>query len=267
MRDYYEIIGVSPRATEAEIKRCFRKLALTYHPDKNNSPEAEEKFKELNLAYEVLGDVNKRAQYDLSLTNPTLYQHQTRNAQTPHRDPAYRRRRPSSTYRDEKYSPKELMANSLPYFRWGCWFGLLITLTVAIDYFIPFTSSKEEIIRIERVFRTGRDGGRIYDHDILLTKEGHQIVLFADDLMYFEDERFIELTSTSMFTKIVSASTSAGNFKIRVAPIYSSLAFVPMLLFVASLLGVVLRHQIEFSFNLSIVSIIFSIISVYLIIK
>lgn len=64
-RDYYEVLGVSKNADEAEIKKAYRKLALKYHPDKNpDDPTAEDKFKEAAEAYEVLSDSNKRAQYD-----------------------------------------------------------------------------------------------------------------------------------------------------------------------------------------------------------
>ena len=64
-KDYYEILGVPRSATEKEIKTAFRKLARKHHPDANkNNKDAEEKFKEINEAYEVLGDTDKRRRYD-----------------------------------------------------------------------------------------------------------------------------------------------------------------------------------------------------------
>ena len=63
-RDYYIVLEVPKNASKEEIKRAYRKLALKYHPDRNKSPEAEEKFKEISEAYAVLSDDEKRLQYD-----------------------------------------------------------------------------------------------------------------------------------------------------------------------------------------------------------
>ncbi len=63
-KDYYETLGIKRDATEAEIKSAYRKMARKYHPDVNKTKEAEEKFKEINEAYEVLGDKQKRSRYD-----------------------------------------------------------------------------------------------------------------------------------------------------------------------------------------------------------
>ena len=64
VKDYYEVLGVQKGANKNQIKDAYRKLALQYHPDRNKSPEAEERFKEVSEAYAVLSDDEKRRQYD-----------------------------------------------------------------------------------------------------------------------------------------------------------------------------------------------------------
>lgn len=64
MSTYYEILGVPKHASDAEIRKAFWRLAKEWHPDRNKIPEAEERFKEINEAYQVLSDSAKRALHD-----------------------------------------------------------------------------------------------------------------------------------------------------------------------------------------------------------
>jgi curved DNA-binding protein CbpA len=77
-KDYYQILNISQDASAQDIKKAFRRLALRYHPDRNpeNVQEAGEKFKEINEAYEVLGDEQERQQYD-RLTSLSSYHRRT----------------------------------------------------------------------------------------------------------------------------------------------------------------------------------------------
>src|ERR1051325_1463215 len=63
-RDYYEVLGVARTASDDDIKKAYRRLALQYHPDRNQAPEATERFKEATEAYQVLSDSEKRSMYD-----------------------------------------------------------------------------------------------------------------------------------------------------------------------------------------------------------
>ncbi len=63
--DYYEVLGVSANASQEEIRKTYRQLSLKYHPDRNSDPTATEKYKEINEAYEVLGDTASRHKYDM----------------------------------------------------------------------------------------------------------------------------------------------------------------------------------------------------------
>lgn len=63
-KDFYKVLGVAPESNEDDIKKAYRKMALKFHPDKNSDADAEDKFKEIAEAYEILTDPKKRSIYD-----------------------------------------------------------------------------------------------------------------------------------------------------------------------------------------------------------
>ena len=67
-KEFYKILEISENATQEEIKKAYRKLAAKWHPDRNKSLEATKKMQEINKAFEVLGDEEKRKKYDLGAT-------------------------------------------------------------------------------------------------------------------------------------------------------------------------------------------------------
>lgn len=84
-KDYYKILGLKRSATAAEIKKAYRKLSLKYHPDKNSSPDAADKFAEIGTAYETLSDPSKRELYNSGGEEAVKQQEQREN--TPQQDP------------------------------------------------------------------------------------------------------------------------------------------------------------------------------------
>jgi hypothetical protein len=91
MPDYYQILGVPEHASQDDIRTAYRRLVIRYHPDRNPDPSAADKIRQINVAYDVLSDPEKRWKYDLSRsmvwTEPIV------TPQPVHRDPAYRRSR------------------------------------------------------------------------------------------------------------------------------------------------------------------------------
>ncbi|QHT66103.1 J domain-containing protein [Rhodocytophaga rosea] len=104
MTDYYQILGISRQAGIQEIKSAFKKLALQYHPDRNaGSLVAEEKFKQINEAYQVLSDTQDKLIYDLKLNGYSSYSYTTDTTQQPTYNQTYTYSRPYSppTYRHD----------------------------------------------------------------------------------------------------------------------------------------------------------------------
>ena len=255
MKDYYAILGVSTSASESEIKKAFRKLAVRYHPDKNASAEAKPRFLEINEAYDVLGDRVKRALYDERRANP--FSELLEEPTPQHRDPAYRRRTPYQASKREPPATYILMRDYLKYMLWVSRIGLVAAFLFFLDYLMPYRQVDEAIEEIYAV-RTRRAGAAYH---IILTESGRKIKLYEFEGSYFRNEGTIRSTVTRIYGTAMAISNASGTYVIKLGYMYRNLIFFPIILFVNSLLALLLRKRVELSFNLNVTGIILLIIN------
>jgi curved DNA-binding protein CbpA len=255
VKDYYAILGVPPSASASEIKRAFRKLAIRYHPDKNPSAEAKPLFHDINEAYDVLSDPEKRVQYDNRRANP--FAEILTEPVRQHRDPAYGRRK--SYQPPKKREPPAsyiLMRDYLKYMIWISRTGLLVSTLFFVDYFLPYLHHEERITDISAViFR------REVAYHMISTASGRDIKLYDYTATNFLPGETIRITVTPIYRSVIFVSDAKGTYREWIAYMYSTLIFFPILLFVNSLLALIFRQRIEFCFNLNLTAFILLIIT------
>jgi hypothetical protein len=259
MKNYYEILGVSPSASALEIKRVYRKLAVLYHPDKNPDPKAEVFFKEVNEAYDVLGDDVKRNAYDNRLESPFAEIIEAEPPRPFHRDPAYhRRRRDNFSQQPRKQSTLELMLEYLPYFKWLIYAGLGLMIIFIADYTLPTQFAREYVIESYVV--------RVKNVSYYVIKTtNHRIELHDGGLDHFVNADELIVEYTPILQAVMSIATVGENQVMHVGGLYGPLMFIPFALFGASIAGFILRNNVEYAFNLSVMCGILIIMVIFLI--
>jgi curved DNA-binding protein CbpA len=258
MKDYYGVLGLDNSATDSEIKRAYRRLAVLYHPDKNSDPAAEQFFKEVNEAYEVLGDPEKRRAYDYARQNPFATLTEAEQRAPYHRDPAYRRRRPGTASTSRGPSRLELMKEYLPYFRWLIYFGLLLMIVFAVDYSMPTKLSREKIVEEYTVRVKG------VSYAVIVT-ENREIKIYHWKRGFNIDGNEILVEYTPLLRAVINIARIDKSDSMHVGGIYSTVIFLPLMLFIASIAGLIFRSNIEYAFNLSIVAGVLIVFVIYLI--
>ncbi len=257
MKDYYAILGVPSSATASDIKRAYRKLAVTFHPDKNPDPKAQALFVEINEAYDTLGDLRKRSAYDERLRNP--YAQILDTAQPPrHRDPAYRRTaRPKPANKESE--SHLLMKEYLPKIQWISWLGLLLTGLFFLDYAIPYSIKEEAIDHSYPV--QGRRGPSAF---VYVTATNMKIKLYHESLISVASDT-IRYGHTAVYRTVMWVQDSNTLEQKNVAFPNTAVILFPFGLFITSILGIIYAKKIEFCFNVTIVSAVLILIFWYLV--
>lgn len=259
MKDYYSILQVRRFAGVAEIRRAYRILVQKYHPDVNPDPSAAAMIREINEAYEILGNPEKKIEYDNRLSN-THRQQTSSSPVRPHRDPRYRRSKTGSAP-STHYTQAELMQQYLPYMLWLCRAGILFVVILFGDKGLPPRTEVDEITGIYKIYRRNH---QVYIYDLVETRSGMRIKMYDHGATYFYERDKIKIDRTPILRIATKVYREDGGSEIFVAIIYKTLVFVPVFLLLTSVLGILFKKKVGFSFSLTIVSGVLLIINLYL---
>lgn len=251
MKNYYFILGLNIYASDAEIKRAYRKLALQFHPDKNRSPAAEEIFKEINEAYECLGDPLHKVLYDEMLRGSTPVEQEPEAPK--HRDPRYRPqpkdqpprpRRP--THREEILS---MMAENLRYTLMISRLTLLFSMALLADYSLPPVKSVTEIVS-ENITRRG-SGLK------LELTNGQEVGISIKSARNLRGATKLNIYRSAWFSIPLSLEDERTHYNAPIEiSIYGNFIFWPILLILTSLVGTFYWKGVEFRFNMGVVNLL-----------
>lgn len=260
MKDYYRILNVSQTAGAGEIKRSYRVLVQQFHPDVNPDPTAHELIKEINEAYDVLGDETKRRAYDFRLANPFVTEEVPHPP--PHRDPAYHRKGRYRPAPPTGTTQQELMRKYVGVASFMAWAGCVLCLVLLIDYSVPYVTTTDTV----QTFQTGGYGRARGNY--LITHSGRRIKVSAQDAQKFQLDQSVEIIESRMFSILVEIFLPNTNTHItNLGTVYRNFRFVPLFLFVFSALGATRKGGVEFRFNLGIINFFVLIFTIILLLK
>jgi hypothetical protein len=245
MSDYYQILGLPTTASASQIKAAYRKLVQQYHPDINPSPYAHAMIQEINEAYDVLGDSEKRATYD-NQRNGIYITLEPEPETTPrHRDPAYRRRSGPIVHEDS--AQVTLMKKCLPFLLKLSWVGCFTCLVLFVDrVWSPY------ITTTEIHFLTDERGRTIANY--VITNEDRILNINGEDWEYVEPEQAIEIRESGLLKEMVSIwLPEPGKTLTNFGSLYRNYLFLPIILLAVSVMGVLKLQSVEMRFNLGIV--------------
>ena len=260
MKDYYQVLGISPNASTAQIKTAYRKLVQQYHPDVNPNPHAHVLIQEINEAYDVLGDSVKRLTYD-NQRNDIYITYEPEPVKPQHRDPAYKRSYWQPVQKQES-AQEILMKKCVPFFLKLSWVGCFTCLVLFVDRVWP---SHVEYTQI-RSFYNERVGRTTVSY--IVTTEGRHLKISGNDWKFVETGQSIEIIESGIIRKVIKIwLPDRGKALTNLGTIYQNYLFVPIILFLLSVAGGVHIKSVETRFNLGIVQMFVLIFTWILIVK
>lgn len=257
MKNYYFILGVSIYAREQEIKQAYRKLALKFHPDKNPSQEAETIFKEINEAYEVLGDPQKKVLYDQMLVGAEPVAQPTPSR--PHRDPRYRPKPPGTPRTPSRKKERfMLMQKYLHVAIMTSRIALLAAAILLADYSLPQQREETTIIDMTK----GEDKrGRTIQFDF---ENGRALNVPELQSLGFRRGAKVVVHKSSFLSVPRKMQDERTNLEAKLPiSIYGNFIFFPLILLVTSLLGTFYWKGVEFRFNLGVTNFIMLLFNIF----
>jgi curved DNA-binding protein CbpA len=249
LKNYYFILSLDIYASDAEIKRAYRKLAVQFHPDKNKSPEAEEIFKEINEAYEVLGDPLRKVIYDQMLKGEQVAE-QVQPELPKHRDPRYRPR-PQNQARPRKPTHREeilsMMASNLRYALMISRLTLLFSVVLIADFSLPPVKSKTEVVD-----ESLSNSGSSYKLEL---SDGKTVSVSREAARKLRRSDQIAIYRSAWFSIPMAMEDERTHYRTSIQlSIYGNFIFWPILLMLTSLIGTFYWKGVEFRFNIAIVN-------------
>jgi hypothetical protein len=263
MKNYYTILGVRENATDQEIKKAFRGLAVQYHPDKNPDPKVEVLFKEITEAYNTLSDPEKKVFYDLRRQNPFMDTAPKTSTETSrHRDPPYKGVGHEHTPKAKVNLAKKLQVASLPYLMIFCYAGIILPLMLFVDYNVPYTNVNDVIVHA-RVYAGEEVRHAPNNFKFIFTTSSGDVIKISDlNKLSLEKGDNIQFSKTKIFKTVMVVSD--GIYRLKTGYVYKAVIFVPFILLCLSIVGVSRRKDVEMAFSLCLASAFLLVMSLFL---
>jgi hypothetical protein len=262
LKDYYQILSVRGNATQADIRKSYYKLAKQYHPDTNNDAAHHYKFLEINEAYEILGNKNKREIYHYRWVN---YKNQPK-APVPGAQPFNQRtqtqtRRPQAGYQPPQPPPhfrqhfrnyaRPTYQEYEPILHRICQIVLLVSFLIVADKFLAHRLENETVTRVEMPLNEISSESPVY----INTENTRFRINFSDfQDMYLSTGQLVTLWRTPLFYQITHVNSGQEKLPINKGTVYHNFFFLLLLQIVAAAAGLNKRLRWQARMNAGIIA-------------